>query len=102
VVKYIKRLPERFTNLTYPKSSLLEEFVLQVQKQQFVNRDLVGEEGFNQLLAAVLNGVAQAGTGGVAVTVQAMVDAKLNTREWQAAASFVLQKRQAGFGWLIV
>jgi hypothetical protein len=100
VVKYIKRLPEHFTQLTQPKSSLLEKLVLQLQQQHFGDKRLLGKDGFEDLLFAVLDTVA--GVGGDAVPVQAMVDAKLNTREWQEVAFFVLQKRCDGPGWLIV
>ncbi|KAF6265705.1 hypothetical protein COO60DRAFT_1633484 [Scenedesmus sp. NREL 46B-D3] len=100
VVKYIKRLPVRFTQLHKPKSSLVESFVLQLQQQQFGDRRLKGEKGFEALLIAVLEAVA--GAGGAAVPAQALNCAKLDVLEWQAAAHFVLDKRTNGCGWILV
>jgi hypothetical protein len=98
VVKYIKRLPVRFTQLPKPNSSLVEALVLQLQQQEFENTRLKGKDGFEALLTVVLEAVA--GVGGVAAPPQALEVARVDSREWQAAAGFVLEKQQIGPGWL--
>jgi hypothetical protein len=100
VVKCIKRLPVRFTQLPEPKSSLLERLVLQLQQQNFGDRHLKGIDGFEVLLAVVLEAVA--GTAAAAVDAQTLEGAKVNSSEWRAAAEVVLDKRMDGLGWLMV
>jgi hypothetical protein len=100
VVKYIKRLPVRFTNLPEPKSSLVEKLVLKLQQQQFGNMRLTGKDGFEELLIAVLAAIA--GLEGVSAPPQALQGAKVDSMNWQDAALLVLQTKQGGLGWLIV
>jgi hypothetical protein len=99
-VKYIKRLPVRFTQLPEPKSSLLEKLVLKLQQQNFGDRRLHGKVGFEALLVVVLEAVAA--SGGAAVGAQALAAAKVDSFEWQEATQHVLKERIDGLGWLIV
>ncbi|WIA14509.1 hypothetical protein OEZ85_003028 [Tetradesmus obliquus] len=100
VVKYIKRLRVHFTNLSEPNSFMVELLALQLQEQrQFGDGLPAGEDGFEMLLIAALKAIA--GLEGAAGLAQALVDAKVDSKEWRDAAKFVL--RQGVFNrWLIV
>ena len=59
VVRYIKDLPSKCTNLIEPKSSLLEELVRRVEQQVPKVARQHGAEGFHALLQASLTVGAQ-------------------------------------------
>lgn len=59
VVRYIKDLPSKYTNLIEPKSSLLEELVRRVEQQVSKAARQHGAEGFHAFLQASLKVGAQ-------------------------------------------
>lgn len=79
---------------------MVELLALQLQEQrQFGDGLPAGEDGFEMLLIAALKAIA--GLEGAAGLAQALVDAKVDSKEWRDAAKFVLRQGVCN-RWLIV